>query len=863
MRAYRALLHLFPASFRREYGDEMASLFGQRLREAPGPVARAGLWVEAAFDTVASAVPVHVDLLRQDLRYSGRTMRRSPGFAVTAVLVAALGVGATTASFSIADHVLVRPLPFPAADRVVRLWQDQAFRGYAYFELSPANYRDWKRASTSFETMGGFRFLSANLVGDGEPERLDGASFTADVLRVLQVQPALGRAFTDEDDREGAPGTLLLSDGLWRARFGAERDVVGRTVLLDDQPHVVIGVMPPGFHFPTRDAEIWTAMRFAERDFEDRNDTYIHGVARLRPGIGLAQAHAELDVIAARLAREYPELTGTGANVVGLRDAVSERSRLLLLALLGASVCVLLIACANLAGLLLARALARRHELAVRTAMGAGRERLIRQLFTESVLLSLAGGVLGVALATAATPLAAQLVPTTLPIAESPGPDWRLLGIALLLTVATAVGFGVLPALRVSRDVDPAGLREGSRGAVGGHKERLRRALVVCEIAVCVVLLVSAGLLIRALWRVQQVDPGFRAEGVLTLRTVLPRPRYENVATRERFYASVLDEVRGLPGVSGAAYVSFLPMVMRGGIWSVTLDGQPEDPATTRMVSLRFVTPGFFEALGIPLVAGRDVDERDRGDKPFVAVVSESFVRQYWPGVNPLGRRVRVAFQDREVVGVVGDVRVRGLERESEPQVYLPSPQVPDGGLINYAPKDLAIRASADAGALLPALRRIVARADPQQPISDVRWLSEIVDADTAPRAVQVRVLAAFAAVAALLAGVGIHGLLAFTVSSRAGEIGVRLALGAGKRDIVGLVLREGVLLAASGLVVGASVAYVAGRGMEALLAGVRPHDAVTFGAAVAVAGSMTLVGCLRPTLRAVRVDPLSVMRAD
>jgi predicted lysophospholipase L1 biosynthesis ABC-type transport system permease subunit len=281
------------------------------------------------------------------------------------------------------------------------------------------------------------------------------------------------------------------------------------------------------------------------------------------------------------------------------------------------------------------------------------------------------------------------------------------------------------------------------------------------------------------------------------------------------------------------------------------------------MVSLRFVTPGFFEALGIPLVAGRDVGERDRSDSPFVAVVSASFVRQYWPGVNPVGRRLRVAFQDREVVGVVGDVRVRGLEGASEPQVYLPSPQVPDGGLINYAPKDLVVRASADAGALLPALRRIVARADPQQPISDVRWLSEIVSADTAPRAVQVRVLAGFAAVAVLLAGVGIHGLLAFTVSTRAGEIGVRLALGAGRRDIVRLVVREGVVLAGIGLVIGASAAYAAGRGMEALLAGVRPHDGVTFAAAVLVAGGMTLFGCLRPTLRAVRVDPLRVMRVE
>jgi predicted permease len=639
--------------------------------------------------------------------------------------------------------------------------------------------------------------------------------------------------------------------------------MIGTSVLLDGTPYVVIGVMPPGFYFPNRDAEIWTAIRWGAADYEDRNDTYIHAVARLKPGVSVAQAEAELDVTAARLAREYRELTGTGASVVRFRDQISERSRLLLLGLLGAASCVLLIACANLAGLLLARGLSRAHELAVRTALGAGRERLTRQLLTESVLLSLGGALVGLALAVAAVPLAAQLVPTNLPIAQTPGVDWRLLATTLLATLATVVGFGVLPALRSSRGVDPAGLRDGSRGTVGGGKERLRAALVAGEVAISVVLLVSAGLLLRALWRVQAVDPGFRADGVLTLRTVLPRPRYESVALRERFYASVLDEVRALPGVSGAAFISFLPMVNRGGIWPVMIDGEPEDPASRRTVSLRYVTPGFFATLGVPVLSGRDVEPRDRSGSPFVAVVSESFVRENWPGVNPIGRRLRVAQSDREVVGVVGDIRVRGLERASEPQVYLPSPQVPDGGIINYAPKDLAIRTSADLATLLPAVRRIVARADPQQPVSDVRWLSDIVSGETAPRAVQARVLAAFAAIAALLAGVGIHGLLAFTVSSRADEIGVRLALGASGRDIVRLVAREGAALAAGGLVVGAAAAYAAGRAMEALLAGVRPYDVGTFAAAAVVAAATTLLGCLRPTLRAVKVDPLRVMRAE
>jgi len=411
--------------------------------------------------------------------------------------------------------------------------------------------------------------------------------------------------------------------------------------------------------------------------------------------------------------------------------------------------------------------------------------------------------------------------------------------------------------------VATAGLREGGRGGVGGRKERLRYALVASEVAVSVVLLVCAGLLIRVLWRIQQVDPGFRAEGVLTLRTALSRPRYDPTAARLQFYTRVLEDVGALPGVTGAAYISFLPMVMRGGIWAVTLDGRPEDPAERRMVSLRFATPGFFATLGIPVRGGRDLSESDTSERPAVAVVSESFARQYWPGLDPLGRRFRVAFQEREVVGVVGDVRVRGLERSSEPQVYLPPAQVPDASLVNYFPKDLVIRTTSDAASLLPAVRRIVARADPQQPISDVRWLSDIVAADTAPRSVQVRVLASFAGIAVLLAGVGIHGLLAFTVTSRAQEIGVRMALGAARRDVVALVMRQGAVLAGVGLLAGVAVAAAAGQALRALLAGISPFDALTFAAAVAMVALTTALGCLRPALRAARVDPLTAIRAD
>jgi len=865
MRAYRALLHLFPSSFRAEYGEEMCAILAQRRREAADPLAVLALWAGALLDVLINASRVHGDVLRQDLRYATRTLARSPGFTVTAILVSALGVGATTATFSITDHVLIRPLPFSEPDRLVKLWEDQSAQGYSRTELSPANYRDWKRLSSSFEAMGAYRGLSANLLGEGDPERLDGASVTADVLSLLGARPARGRAFTAADDQEGAPGTLLLSDGLWRRRFGADPGAVGRKVILDGAPYTITGVMPHDFHFPSRDAQLWTAMRFAAQDFADRNDRYLYGVARLKRGVSLDQARADMRRVAALLQREYPKENAQtrGATIIRLCDEVSRQARLLLAALFGAALCVLLIACTNLASLLLARALFRRRELAVRTALGAGRERLVRQQLTESLLLAACGGALGVALAAAATPLVARLVPNSLPIAQTPTLDVRVLIFAALATGLTGIGFGVVPALRASGDPDASGLREGSRAGVGGHKEKVRSVLVVAEVTISVVLLVSSGLLIRALWRLHDVDPGFRTEGVLTLRTALPLPKYEKTDRRTHFYAQVLGDVRELPGVSNAAYISFLPMATRGMIFSVEVPGQPAAPSEASTASLRFVTPGFFAALGIPMRRGRDVSESDTRDSPFVAVVSESFVRRYWPAQDPLGRRFQVASQGRSVVGVVGDVRVRGLETTSEPQVYLPYQQVADRSLIGYIPKALVVRSSMEPGALLPALRGAVARADPEQPVSDVRTLSEIVDAETAPRSVQVRVLGSFAAVAVLLAGIGIHGLLAFAVSSRAQEIGVRVALGARPADVLALILREGLLLAAAGTVLGVALAYAAGRALEALLAGVSPRDAATFSAAVALAVVTTLAGSLLPALRAVRVDPLTAIRAE
>ncbi len=858
---YRALLRLYPKSFRGEYEGEMCAVFSQRLRDASG-FELVALWIETLFDVVFNAARVHLDILAQDLRYCGRTLRQSPGYALTVVGIAGLGIGATTAAYSITNHVLLRPLPFPDAGRLVTVWEKEPH--YSRGELSPANYRDWKAQSKSFEAFGAYASLSVNLAGEGEPERLTGSVVTPDVLPLIGVRPVIGRWFTVQDDEQGAPGTVILSYPLWQARFGGSASVLGKKILLDGEPCIVIGVMPADFAFPRRENQIWVAIRFHDDWFldQDRTNTFLIGAGKLRAGVTLEQANSELRLIAAQIERQYPkELKNISAAVYDLHDSISPQSKALLMALAGASLCVLLIACTNLANLLLARALARRKELAVRSAMGAGRERLVRQLLTESLLLATAGGALGMLIAVTATPLFAKLVPTNLPVVALPSADWQVLSFGAVATILTGLAFGVFPALRATGSAD---LREGSRSGVGGNKERLRGALVVAEIAASMVLLVTSGLLIRAMMRIQDTDPGFRADHVLTLTTPVTGSRYEKTVTRVAFYKRVLDDVRALPGVESAAYISTLPMVWRGGIWTITINGQqPVDPSSQR-ASMRFVSPDFFKTLSIPLRLGRDVAESDVLTSPLVAVVSQSFAKQYWPDENPLGKRFNCAMADRMVIGVVGNVRVRGLEQSSEPQVYLPYRQVQDGWFAGYIPLDLAIRTlRSDPLQIAPAVRRIVASAEPQLPVTNVRPLTEIVAGETASRRAQLVVLGGFAGIAFLLAAIGIHGLLSYAVSQRTQEIGVRMALGATRANILQLIVGDAFLLAIFGILAGAAVAYGAGLELQSLLAGLSPKDLDAFSAGILLSLIMTIAGSLVPAIRAVRVDPATALRAE
>ena len=862
---YRALLRLYPTSFRNEYGSEMLAVFEARHRDASNSISRAAVRLGIITDILFSAARVHVDILRQDLRYTTRALGRAPGYAATAIVITALGIGATTAAFSITDQVLFKPFPFADADRLVKLWQNQ--ERYARFELSPSNYRDWKERSHSFESMAAFSILPVNLSGGREPQRLDNTLVTAELLPLLDAKPLLGRAFTPEEDRDGAPGTAILSYALWQSEFAADSAVIGRVIRLDDQPYTVIGVMPAAFTFPTRETQIWTPIRFNAGHYADRTNDFLQAIGKLKPGVTLDHARAEMTAIAAQLEREFPkENAKVGATLLPIRGELSSQTRMLVGALFGAALCLLLIACSNLASLLLTRIVGRRGELAVRTALGAGRERLVRQFLTESVVIALVGGALGVVIALSAVPLLTRLVPLALPITQPNVLDGRVLIFAAVITCGTAIGFGVVPAMRLTRDPEVMALRAGTRAPVSASSQRLRGILVVAQVTASVALLIACGLLIRALWKVQSVDPGFRTADVLAIQTPLPWPKYAPTATRVDLYDRILTATRALPGVISAAYISFIPVNMGGGIWSVEIKGKsavPTDAPSAHAVSLRFTTPAFFETLGIPIVRGRDVSVSDSGTSPFVAVVSESFAQRFWPGEDPIGRSFSVAFRERTVVGVAANIRVRGLERDSEPQVYVPYAQIPDGWMPFYAPKELVVRSSGDPAANAPAIRRIVHEIDPDLPLARVRTLADVIELHTAPRATQVRVLEAFAALSLLLAALGIHGLLAYAVSQRKAEIGLRVALGARSKDILGMVLREGLILASIGAFLGLVLAYIAGRNMQTVLAGVGPADPVTFLAAAILALGMTVAGSLLPAVRALRVDAVTVMRAQ
>jgi predicted permease len=672
---------------------------------------------------------------------------------------------------------------------------------------------------------------------------------------MLGATPVAGRSFSPDDYRADAAAVAMVNHSLATTLFGEAAGALGHVLRLDGRSYTVIGVMPAEFAFPSPDTRVWLPLSSAPEAWASRTDNSYVAIARVRPGVSLQQASADLNVIARQLERAYPvENANLGVEVAAMRDLIAPQLRTLVLALFGAAFCVLLIACTNLANLLLARAMVRRQEMAVRIAIGAARERLLRQLLTESLVLAVIGGAFGLLLAAGATPFLARLAPTGLPMHAAPHIDMRVFAFAAVVTILTSIAFGVGPALRSFRHADVNALR--SRSAAGSGTDRLRAALVLAEVAGTVILLVSAGLLLKAMWRVQAVDPGFRTEGVLTLRTQLP-PKYADFAKRRQFYAKVLSQARALPGVTSAGYAAFLPMVFGGGILPVKASGSEQAvPA-----GMRYVTQDYFTSLGIPLLQGRDVSQQDTTGSPLVTVLSESLAKRLWPAQDPLGRQVRVDDFTWTVVGVVGDVAARGLERSSEPQVYFSADQQTIKTF--YAPKDLVIRVSGDPMSLAPAVLKIIRDTDPEQVVSDVRPLADIVALQTAPRRDQLHLLGAFAGIALLLAAVGIHGLLSFAVTARTREIGIRMALGAGRGNVRNMFLRQGFVLGVAGVAIAMPLAYGAARGMTSLLFGVRPEDPLVYAAAAVLALVMTLAGSLRPGIRAASVDPAITIRVE
>jgi predicted permease len=865
---YRALLRLYPASFRAEYESELTRTWQESVRER----GQFGAMLSAIGDVVPNAIGAHWEILRQDLRYTARTLSASRGFAAAAILITALGVGANTASFSVADFVLFRPLPFKDPHEIVRLCEGpKDGSGWGCMnQLSPANFRDVvTNATGSFEAWGAFTGSSVNLVGRGEPQRINAVSVTPGLLPLLGVPPLLGRTFQQPPAPElrtpdADAASVVLSHALWQTQFGGDESVLGTQLSLDGTPYVVIGVMPPTFRYPSDDVQLWIPLPLPDQAFENRENTYLDGVARLRDGATMEQGRAELASIFARMQRDYPETNAeTGFMFFPQRDYVMPRNRLTILALCGASLSMLLLTCANLANLLLARAASRERELAVRAALGAGRERLMRQMLTESITLAVLGGAAGIGAAALALPLLGLMVPQGMPLPGGPSLDGRVLIIAAGFTALTGLGFGLIPAMRIGGATGFAALRDGARG--GSGRQRLRSTLVAVEVAVSVMLLISSGLFIRAIWRVQDVQSGFDPSGVVTMRTALPTPKYAEAPPRAAFYDRVLGELRAVPGVQQAAYASGLPMVLQGGIAPVEIPGREVARSRRDGVAIRFVSSQYFGALNIPLQRGRDVSETDTPDRELVAVVSESFGEKYWPGEDPIGKTFRIREDLRTIVGVVGEVKTRGLERTNEPQVYLPAKQPPVtvglGGL--YVPKDLVIKAPTLGLGVVPQVRDIVRRVDAEQPISNVRMMTEVVDGQLATRNAQVRILGALALLALLLSAVGIHGLLAFTVAQRGREIGVRLALGAEPGAVARMVVGDAAKMAIFGVIPGVIAAYFAAKAMSALLFGVEPGDPLTIAAAATLCLATAIVAALRPAINAARVDPIKALKAD
>ncbi|MBI1761613.1 MAG: ABC transporter permease [Acidobacteria bacterium] len=806
---------------------------------------------------------MRMESLWQDLRFGARMLLKQPGFTLIAIVTLALGIGANAAIFSVVNTVLLRPLPFKEPERLVLL-RETKLPQFPEFAVSPANFLDWQKQNTSFERLVGMRPVNLNLTGTGDPERLRGLSVTEGMVALLGIQPQLGRGFLPEEHQPGKSNVVLLSHALWQRRFGGDPKIVNQTISLDGQSYTVTGVMPATFHFWERDTELWTPISFTTQQAQNRGGHNLSRVVgQLKPGVTFEQARTEMVTIAGRLAAQYPEVsTGSNVMLMPLLDFTVRRIKPALLVLLAAVAFVLLIACANVANLLLARAAGRQKELAIRTAMGAGRGRVVRQLLTESMLLSLAGGVAGLLLATWGTRLLLALAPPNLPRLSDVSLDGRVLAFTALVTLLTGVIFGLIPAWQATRPNLNETLKDAGRGSTEGGRQFVRNGLVVLEVAAALVLLVGAGLMIKSFWRLQQVDPGFNPDKAMIATVSLPKRKYPEEPQQVAFFQQLLEKVSTLPGVQSAGAITVMPLSDDDFVLGFDIGGRPPlPPGAGQSTNYYSVSADYFKTMGIPLRRGRLFTERDTKDAPHVALINETMAQRIFPNEDPLGKRINFKGGDKpdwyEIVGIVGDVKHYGLAQQTTLQTYEPYTQQ------TFSTMTLVARTTGDPLALSAAIRNAVLSLDKEQPVSSLRTLDQLVSTSIEQQQFSMLLLGVFAAVAMLLAAVGIYGVLSYAVTQRTHEIGIRMALGAGQREVLRLVVGQGMRLTLLGVATGLVAAFALTRLMAALLFSVSATDPLTFAAIAVLLLLVAFVACWIPARRATQVDPLIALRAE